>query len=286
MKANKVVLGVAAALLSPLVVGLNASAWGPSDRPTFTMQEPATYAVFNSITDNSAVGDERDFVRVEEKNSGRAYANNIEIEAGKQYEVYIYYHNDASKTFNDRAHNYAGVARDVRVSSIFPLELTAGEKGTISGTIMASNTNPTSVWDEAYVTAKEDTTLHYVEGSAKIYNNWGVNGSVLSTNLFSEMGTFIGLNNLDGVILGCDEYSGQIVYTIQTKAVDNPDVPPTPEDPDDPEVPEVPKELPSTGPAEIVLAVVLILVVAAGIFYWVKTHNAVKKATKKARGRK
>lgn len=281
MKVNKFILGAAVTLLSPLALGINASAWGPADRPTFTMEKPATYPVFNSITDNSAVGDERDFVRVEEKNSGREYANIIEVEAGKQYEVYIYYHNDASKTFNDRAHNYAGVARDVRVSSLFPLELSAGEQGVISGTIMASNSDPQAVWDEAYITAKEDMTLHYVEGSARIYNDWGVNGSVLSTNLFSETGTFIGLNNLDGVILGCEEYSGQIVYTIQTQAVDSPDVPVTP-----PEEPETPKELPNTGPAEVVLAVVLILVVAAGVFYWVKTHNAVKKATKKAKGRK
>lgn len=62
--------------------------WGP-ERPLFTNKAPATYAVFNSITDNSVVGDERDFVRIAEKGIG-TYTNMIEIKAGKQYEVYIY----------------------------------------------------------------------------------------------------------------------------------------------------------------------------------------------------
>ena len=47
-----------------------------------------------------------------------------------------------------------------------------------------------------------------------------MNGSVLSESLFSEEGTFLGLNELNGVILGCDEYSGSIVYTIQVSAAD------------------------------------------------------------------
>ena len=63
-------------------------------------------------------------------------------------------------------------------------------------------------------------TLHYVEGSAKIYNNWKANGRVLSINLFSDKGTFLGLNELNGIILGGKkEFSGNVVYTIQTKAI-------------------------------------------------------------------
>ena len=54
----------------------------------------------------------------------------------------------------------------------------------MTGRITSSNTEPASVWDEAYVTAKEAMTLHYVIGSAKIYNQWGVNGSTLATALF------------------------------------------------------------------------------------------------------
>ena len=271
-------LGVVA-LAMPLMLATNVSAWGP-ERPTYTNENPADHATFNSITNNAAVGDERDFVRIEEKGSGRAYSSDITIEAGKQYEVYIYYHNDASGTYNDSQHDYVGVAREVRLSSNFPDELVAGERGTVSATITSTTTDPAAVWDEAYITAKEALTLHYVEGSAKIYNDWGVNGSVLSTNLFSEAGTFLGLNELNGIILGCDEYSGHVNYTIQTYAVETEE--PIPEEPE----PVVPEELPNTGPFEIGLAIVIVVAIIAGIVYWRHTSKAVKHATRRAKGKK
>ncbi len=305
-KINKLSILTIATMLMSLCVSPATYAWGPVDRPTYTNHDPAEHAVFNSITDNAAVGDERDFVRVSEKREGVEFTDHLTIEPGKQYEVWIYYHNDASATYNDKAHNYVGVARDVRVSSIFPLELDKGEQGMITGKIMASNTDPKEVWDEAYITAEQALILHYIEGSAKIYNKYGVNGQVLSKNLFSNTGIFIGLNELNGVILGCDEYSGQIVYTLQAVAVDesdptpdptpdpdpdptpDPDPDPTPDpDPEDPPVkPEIPKELPTTGPLEIVLAVAVVIIVVAGVIYWNKTNKAVKKATRKAKGKK
>ena len=192
--------------------------WGPK-RPTYTNERPAAYAVFNSITNNSAVGDERDFVRIEEKNSGRPYSSEIILEAGKQYEVYIYYHNDASEAYNTKEHNYVAIARDARLSSSFPDRLKTGQRAAVTARITASNTVPESVWDAAHITAKQDMSLHYVTASAKIYNQWDVNGSVLSTDLFSQRGTFIGLDKLNGAIPGGSKYSGQIVYTIQTRAI-------------------------------------------------------------------
>lgn len=269
------VIGIAA--IGSLLIGADVWAWGP-ERPTFTNNSPADYATFNSIVDNAAVGDERDFVRIVEKNTGKEYVSDLEIEAGKQYEVYIYYHNDASKTYNDVKYNYRGVARGVSVSTSFPLELAKGEVGMVNGKIKADNTQPLTVWDEAYVRAREAMTLHYVEGSAKIYNGGPVNGSVLSTKLFSEEGTLIGYSELRGLVLGCDEYSGHIIYTIQTQAVDTPVTPPTQDN--------LPEALPETGPAEVFLAVALIVVVTAGVVYFVKTHKAVSKATRKAKGKK
>lgn len=272
---------------------------GP-ERPTYTNEKPADHAVFNSITNNAAVGDERDFVRIEEKNSGRPYSSEIILEAGKQYEVYIYYHNDASETYNAEKYNYVGIAQNVRLASSFPLSLEKNERAAVVGKITSTNTEPAAVWDEAYVTAKEAMTLHYVMGSARISNKWGSNGSVLSRNLFSETGTFLGMDTLNGVIFGCEQYSGQVVYTIQTKAVEttpDPDPDPTPDpDPDpepeptpepDPEpTPVVPEELPNTGPAEIVLAVIIVIAVVAGGVYWYKSSKEVKKVTKHAKGRK
>lgn len=285
---NKLGLALAVALASMMAPA--ASAWGP-DRPTYTNEHPADHAVFNSITNNAAVGNERDFVRIAEKGNGSAYVSELTIEAGKQYEVYIYYHNDASGIYNDATYDYVGVARDTRLSSLFPASLKAGEHGQVDGTITSSTTDPAAVWDEAYITAKEDLTLHYVTGSAKIYNSWGVNGSNLSSErLFSQEGVLLGLNELNGLILGCAEYSGHIVYTIQTQAVEKPDEPedpvtPTPEDPnepqpEDPTDPEVPEELPTTGPAEIALLIVVIVVIVTGLLYWHFSNKHVKKITK------
>ncbi len=279
------------AIILPLLQVTGVSAWGP-ERPTYTNEKPADHAVFNSITNNAAVGDERDFVRIEEKNSGREYSSEIIIEPGKQYEVYIYYHNDASETYNDKAHDYVGIAFDTRLASSFPQKLAKNERGAVTGRITSSTTDPEAVWDEAYVTAKEAVTLHYVTGSAKIYNQWPVNGSVLSTNLFSSQGTFIGLDELNGGIKGCDRYSGQVVYTIQTVADGEPvpddtePVPETPIEPTTPNTPVVPDELPSTGPMEITLAVVVVLLLVALVWYWLKTKKAVKRTKHSVKGKK
>lgn len=314
-KQKTVKFGVGLIALAFVSVALAApvSAWGPA-RTTYTMKKPADHAVFNSITDNAAVGDERNFVRIAEIGSGKPYGDNVEVSAGKRYSVYIYYHNDASATYNEAEYDHRGWAKNTRMSSKFPASLKAGEKGTVTGKITSTSTDPASVWDEAFMTAKEDVTLHYIASSARIYNGWGANGGGLSTNLFSSTGTFIGTNDLDGFVPGCDEYSGQVIYTILAKAVEKepepedpkpeepedpkPEDPVIPVDPEDPEEPqpeipvvpiepeEVPKELPSTGPAEIMLAVVVVLAIVAGGVYWWKTHKAVKKATKRAKGKK
>lgn len=223
MKTKKKIIPLLISLLFSFVFALEAFAWGP-ERPTYTNDEPADHAVFNSITDNPILGDERDFVRIVEKKldaeaEKESYTSEITLETDKQYEVIIYFHNNASASLNDEEHNYVGVARDVRLSSGFPNQLSKNERQAVTGRITSTSTDPEAVWDEAYVTAKEAITLHYVTGSAKVHNDWEANGQVLSTNLFSSEGTFLGLNELNGMILGCYEFSGYVTYTIQTHAV-------------------------------------------------------------------
>ena len=201
------------------VAGLaSASAWGP-ERTTFTMEQPASYPTFNSITNNPTIGDERDFVRVGEIDADVTdLKNEVEVVPGRQYLVYVYFHNNASSTYNDKAHNNVGVALRTRMSSSFSTVLTPTEKGTITATITADNSNPASVWDEAYMTTATDKVLlHYVAGSAKIYNDWKANGSVMPSSLFTEEGTLIGLNALNGVIPGCEEYHGVVSYVLQAE---------------------------------------------------------------------
>lgn len=194
------------------------SAWGP-ERATFTMESPASYPIFNSITNNPTIGDERDFVRVGEINADVTnMGNEVEVIPGKQYLVYIYFHNNASSTYNTSAYQNVGIALKTRMSTTFPTVLTSSEKGTVSATITAENSDPRSVWDEAYFTTKtEKVLLNYVEGSAKIYNDWGTNGSIMPSSLFTEAGTLLGLNALNGVIPGCEEYHGVVTYVVEAK---------------------------------------------------------------------
>ncbi|MBQ1528211.1 hypothetical protein IIZ77_01015 [Candidatus Saccharibacteria bacterium] len=228
-KANKKKIYVSA-FVAMLVgaMGLNVarvSAWGP-DRPTYTNEAPADHAVFNSITNNQGVGDERNFVRVAEVNTEGGhndYVNELHIQGGKDYEISIYYHNNASTTYNDATHNYSGVARKTSVSADFPDELAAGEKGQVSAIISSTTTDPAEVWDEAYFIADEKVKLAYISESAKIYNDWSLSGSQISaTELFSKDGAYIGVRELNGLIPGCDEFSGAVIFRVKAISVVEP----------------------------------------------------------------
>ena len=201
-------------------MGLNTvSAWGP-ERATYTNESPADYATFNSITNNAAVGDERNFVRIREAGTEDTFKDEIEVVPGHEYEVYIYYHNNAATDTNSKGY---GVATNTRVSSAYPTVVNTNERGMVSGIISWSYVTPEkpndaetgTVWDEAYVTSSVDgVVLKYKTGTAIIHNGGEANGSVLPSDLFTKSGTPIGYNILTGTIPGCAEYSGHITYTL------------------------------------------------------------------------
>ena len=196
-----------------------ANAWGP-ERTTYTNKAPADYATFNSITDNVAVGDERNFVRIREAGTSDEYVDVLEIQPGHEYEVYIYYHNNAASDTN--ASGY-GMATNVRMSSAYPTLVNTDERGMISGIISWSYVTPSNpnnaetgtVWDEAYVTSSVDgVVLKYKTGTATIHNGGATDGTILPTALFTTEGTPLGYNQLIGTIPGCAEYSGYVNYIL------------------------------------------------------------------------
>ncbi|MBO7718334.1 hypothetical protein J6S37_02470 [Candidatus Saccharibacteria bacterium] len=222
--AKRVEILVATTFMISLFLTSPTFAWGP-ERTTYTNNSPASYATFNSITDNAAVGDERNFVRVREAGTTVPYEDTIEVEPGKEYEVYIYYHNNAGSNTNSSGY---GMATNTRVASAYPTILNTGEKGMISGIITWSYVTPDQpgnaktgkVWDEAYLTTKSDgVVMRYKTGTAVIHNDGKANGSVLPTTLFTEEGTPIGFNKLTGNLPGCAEYSGYITYTLVAEKV-------------------------------------------------------------------
>lgn len=223
-KLKTIILSVAT--LAAGFIGVSSvSAWGPENRITYTNENPAPYATFNSITNNAAIGDERNFVRIGEADSTDPYTDEIEIVPGKEYEVYIYFHNDAAD--NTNASGY-GIATATKVASSYPAVVKKDAKGVVTGDItwnyvdLSDKTHDGKVWDEAYVTTKSDSVvLRYKTGSAIIHNSGKANGSVLSDALFSEGGTAIGYNELKGVMPGCAQYSGYITYTLVAESINS-----------------------------------------------------------------
>ena len=215
-KRRLMVAGLSALALSVLVPAASSYAWGP-DRPTYTMKKPADHATFNSITDNNVIGDERDFVRVAEV-GGKTWVNEQKIVPGKTYQVYIFFHNNAA-TKTNTTNGGKGIATKTSIRSSFPTKINSSSKGKVSATISSTSASPASVWDEAYFTtdSKTDIELKYVNASAKYYNQGKLNGSLLGTQLFSSEGLYIGYNKFNGIIPGCSEYSGHIIYQVRAE---------------------------------------------------------------------
>ena len=59
----------------------------------------------------------------------------------------------------------------------------------------------------------------FVLGQSKIFNNWKTNDNVLSSNLFTYDGTYLGLNELNGIVPGGDEYRGYLRFYIDVEDI-------------------------------------------------------------------
>lgn len=214
---NRPFAAIATLTASAALVPAVALAWGP-DRPTFTQQSPATYVTFNSITNNPKWGDERNFMRIRDIASGETYKDTANLQAGKQYEVVILYHNNASSSFNAGG---TGIAKGAYARTEIPAIVRSGQSS-VKGMsyVGATNANPTSVYDHIDFTnsTTADIALRYVKGSAKVSSNGAVNGSPISDSLFTAGGTPIGYDGLNGTLPGCDQYSGYITYTLVADA--------------------------------------------------------------------
>ena len=213
--------GLVALAITFLVPAAATFAYGP-ERQTYTNDVPADHVTFNSITNNAAIGDERNFVRIREYNSGNKFADEVKVVPGKEYEVYIYYHNNAASNLNASG---KGIANGVRITTNFDSTLNASKKATVTAFINATDAIPARIWDEAYLTtdSTSNVVLHYVNASAVIHNGGKTNGTILSTDLFGDDtkgdGQYIGVNVMDGRLPGCAEYSGYITYRLRAEQI-------------------------------------------------------------------
>lgn len=202
--------------LATFAVMIGASAWGP-ERQMFTIESPAPYITFNSISNNPVIGgSEADFVGIREKGSTGAWTNEMKVEAGKEYQVRMYVHNDASENLNLVAEN---------VLAKINLPTTTGKSVTVSGAISASNAKPTQVYDSATFVADQDFNMAYVAGSAIYENGVFTNGVSLPDSIMTSAGASLGYDKMDGKIPGCMKYSGVVVITVKPQFATQPEEP-------------------------------------------------------------
>lgn len=203
IKNHSIISGsVLVAAIAPALVW----AWGPS-RPSFTIEKPADYITFNSITNNPVIGgDEKDFVGIREVGSNAKWTNNMKVQNGKEYYVRMYVHNNAASNLNLVAEN---------VVAKLNVPTTTAKNVTVQGQISASNAKPNTVWDEATFSSDNDFNLAYVAGSALFENN-GMGTTKLPDSIVNNTGAKLGYDKLDGKIPGCFQYAGYA--TVKVKA--------------------------------------------------------------------
>ena len=191
--------------------------WGPQDRQTFTWSNPADHVCFNSMTDNPEIGDEANFVRVRKAGGHDKFVDNVIVEPGEEYEVFIYYHNNASASLNEG--DRRGIAENVRLRmNYIASTLNAGEAAVIRGTISSSNAIPEEVWDTAYLNANEAVGLRYVPNSAVLHNTGSLGGTVLNDDAVfgKDGGTYLGYSKgYWGMIPGCNEFAGYVTFRLK-----------------------------------------------------------------------
>ena len=217
------ILGLVVAIVIPMAV----QAWGPGKRQLFTMQNPADYITFNSITDNPRVGAEPNFLKVSRGNN-EGYSDSMTMEDGKTYYIYMYVHNNAKARLNL-------VSTNTRAQLDLPTGANQWKTWyEINGYLWADNAKPNEIWDNILLRSNKE--FHIEVLSAKYYNNIRTEatsgfdlGRELYTTQGSGNGALLGYRQMDGRIPGCLEYSGYVLVKIRPVFKTTP--PPPPEKP-------------------------------------------------------
>ena len=188
--------------------------WG-SERSTYTWQDRADHVTINSITDNPVLGDERNFVRIRKVNSDDKYSDNVIAEPGAEYEVYVFFHNNADSNFNDNTGKTFAQSIRLKMDHL-PATITKGQSAMIKGTISVPNGEPEKVWDTAYIQTNETVSLRYIRGSVRLHTMGALKDKLIDDEaLFGKAGgTFLGYNRW-GILPGGEKYSGNVTFKIR-----------------------------------------------------------------------
>ena len=183
--------------------------FGP-ERSMYSKKEKIAQAVMNSLSDGDEFGDERYFVGIRADENG-AYQRSLNVEAGCDYEVRIFYHNDALSSF-ETASAYAA-----KMKIYFTKQISRQGGGSVSASVSADNAVPPLVWDAITLSADEDLNISYKIASAKIHNGYKTNGHIMPQALFTDNGTLLGTNELNGELP--PDSSGYVTFILHTSGI-------------------------------------------------------------------
>ena len=208
MRRNPRVSASLAILAGVVLVPAALFAWGPA-RDTYTVEKPADHIVFNSITNNPVYGDERQFASIKDASNTAAggWQSTVNAEAGKEYLVRVYVHNNASDKLGL-------VATNTRVMAA--LSTATGTSVPITTYVSADNASPKEVYADVKLTSAQNFNIAYVPGSAMFYNNvTGQAGRAVSDTLVNGTGALVGYNANDGKVPGCFQYAGYLTFKVK-----------------------------------------------------------------------
>ena len=221
-QAPKQTIALVSMIALAIIVPLAVNAWGPV-RETFTIDNPADHVVFNSITNNPNIGDERNFVGIRESGTSNLWSDTMQVQKGKEYTVRMYVHNNAASSLNLKAKD---------VTAKFNLPTNTAKSIQVNGFLSASNVGADNkgnagkyaeVYDHATFTGTENFNLAYVSGSLKFENNvFGAAGTSLSESIFTSAGVKLGYDKLNGEIPGCFQYAGYVSFIVKPQFAPEP----------------------------------------------------------------
>lgn len=199
-----------------------AADWGDNGggRPSYTREEIDSGVlknsiVFNSISDSS-IGDEKNFVGARLDNGGNAgedeawIGREIFVQDGDIYLIRLFVNNNSIQ-------GYDGTAQNVTVA--FSIPTASSVNIPVYGYIFSDNATPDEYWDSVLFTSNAKFHLEYKYGSALLENQGiGTGGLPLSdeivTKAYSNHGTPIGYDALDGKIPGGSQYESYVTIRV------------------------------------------------------------------------
>lgn len=187
---------------------------GPSgpERPTFRWEKPAHYVTFNSIIDNPAVGDEREFIRAKAFDDKHGdFEGWVSLAPGRRYVFQVDYHNDLSTSFSQES-------LDARLTIELPRTVPAqSEDSALTASISARNAHPREVFSSVrlYNDTLQDIEIRYLPGSARLSTGY-LDNVTLDDEVSSPSGALLGGSKLDGAISGDVRESGRVTFECET----------------------------------------------------------------------